>query len=143
MGRKKLSDKWKSLSNDECKEEIIAEVRRLSPDGVCISQRNFDNERVEWMPKGETICRILGVTKWSDVAEIADLEKRKGRGSKEKMLRRKEKKEQKIMQEVIDEVKNKRTLYGDGIACIRTVEKRFWHTQRMAWVTAQYVSELA
>ena len=100
MARKKLSDKWKSLSNDECEREIIAELKRLSPGGICVSEKDFNNDKAEWMPKGSTVCRFFGVKKWSDVAAIAGLEKRRGRNSKL---------EQKAMQEVIDEVKNNRT----------------------------------
>ena len=143
MGKKTLSPKWKSLSLGEQKEITISTLRELSPNNRILSMDAYQRTKPEWMPSAFLIAKQYANGKWSELYKFAGLEQGGKKGSKRGPSRKdiaQDKHEQKQTDKVISNAKRK-IIYTNGIACLPPIKKKFYHTQRMGWVTA-IVSEL-
>lgn len=144
-GKRKLSDKWKSMSKQERRKSVIDLLHKISPDGMCPSKKMYDDHKLEWMPGGHYIENHYANRRWGNMASVVGLPSR-GKGNavnNRRILKQQiqEENEQDAFDKVVNEVKNKRSLYGNGIMSKPSSEKRFYHWERRTWVTA-IVSEL-
>ena len=124
MSGSRALKKWKALSDKEQLDQIHKTLNELSTDGIkCPFMKDYNKNKPDWMPCADVITRKFSGGKWSKLAEMVGL-KSDGEGNiKQNMKRiheRKVQQEEQAMEEIIENVRNKRALYGNGIQCVRS-----------------------